>query len=270
MLRNEADRLKRVIVCTPKRAYSETFDSEKHNLAELADCRLAVSQHDSLKSSLADFGSEVVDVSELDSHPNSVFTRDTALCTPNGYVKLRLGLPSREGEGEWMANNLDALEENLVGEIVAPGTVEGGDVLLAGSTAFVGKSKRTNDEGIKQLSSILEKMDYTVRVVSLPDNILHLDKILTVIGRELLLRCNEFVSDSLVDGFSTVDIGYDGKTNANVICLGESEVIIDRSNQGAINALLANEVTTHVLDFSEFAKGNGGPNCLVLPVDRWN
>jgi N-dimethylarginine dimethylaminohydrolase len=44
----------------------------------------------------------VIDIPELANHPNSVFTRDTALRTPRGYVKLRLGLESRQNEEEWI------------------------------------------------------------------------------------------------------------------------------------------------------------------------
>ncbi len=46
----------------------------------------------------------MINIPELANHPNSVFTRDTALCTPNGYIKLRLGLESRQGEEEWIMN----------------------------------------------------------------------------------------------------------------------------------------------------------------------
>jgi len=100
MLRNEGERLKRVVVCTPRKEYARASNLEKHNIGELSDPKLAIEQHDRLKSKLRQFGTEVIDIPELDEHPNSVFTRDTALCTPQGYVKLRLGLKTRLGEGE--------------------------------------------------------------------------------------------------------------------------------------------------------------------------
>ena len=92
MLRNEGESLKRVVVCTPKHEYARASNFEKHNIGELGNPKVAIQQHDTLKSKLSEFGAEVIDIPELDEHPNSVFTRDTALCTPRGYIKLRLGL----------------------------------------------------------------------------------------------------------------------------------------------------------------------------------
>jgi arginine deiminase len=119
MLRNEGESLKRVVVCSPKREYARAGNFENHNIGELGNPEVAILQHGMLKSKLSEFGAEVIDIPELDKHPNSVFTRDTALCTPRGYIKLRLGLESRQGEGEWMAATLDSLGESCVGEIKA-------------------------------------------------------------------------------------------------------------------------------------------------------
>ena len=105
MLRNEGDSLSRVVVCSPKHEYFHVSDPAAHNIGEIADPETAKRQHDRLKSALAAFGADVVDVPELTDHPNSVFVRDTALCTPEGYVKLRLGLDTRLGEGEWMTSS---------------------------------------------------------------------------------------------------------------------------------------------------------------------
>lgn len=268
MLRNEGDRLTRVVVCTPRDEYSHVVDLEKHNLAQLADREQALEQHDALKSRIRAFGSQVIDIAELAHHPNSVFTRDTALCTPGGYIKLRLGLDSRQGEEEWMARALDAIGEPCVGKIRAPGTVEGGDVILAGSIAFVGRSVRTNDEGVVQLSALLHSMNYKVRVIGLPDTILHLDKAMMVVGPDRILYCGALISDEAREGFDGIEIPCEGRTTANIICLGDNEVIVERSNREVIARLGDAGLVVHGLDLSEFAKGTGGPNCLIMPVER--
>lgn len=268
MLRNEGERLKRVVVCTPRKEYARASNLEKHNIGELGDSTLAIGQHDRLKNKLREFGAEVIDIPELDEHPNSVFTRDTALCTPQGYVKLRLGLKTRLGEGEWMAETLEAVGESCVGEIKAPGTVEGGDVVLAGEVAFIGRSIRTNEEGIRHLSALLEMMGYEIRVVQLPDTILHLDKVLMVLGPKQLLYCRGLILKETIDGFEGIGVLCGGDTTANIICLGETELLIHRSNSTVIERLKAEGFKVHHLDLSEFAKGMGGPNCLIMPVER--
>ena len=268
MLKSEGERLKQVVVCTPKYEYSHASNLKKHNIGELGNPKIAIQQHGTLKSKLIEFGAKVIDIPELAGHPNSVFTRDTALCTPQGYVKLRLGLETRQGEDEWMAETLNSYKECCIGEIKAPGTVEGGDVVLAGNVAFIGKSIRTNIEGIKQLSAILEKMEYKIRIIELPDTVLHLDKALMTLGPEHVLYNKELVSKTDINGFQGVSISCEGNITANIICLGDKELIINSSNSIVIDLLETEGYIVHNLDLSEFAKGMGGPNCLIMPVER--
>ncbi len=268
ILRNEGDRLSRVVVCTPGDEYCQVSDPEKHNIVERADRERAREQHDALKRCLADFGAQVIDVPELPGHPNSVFTRDTALCTPRGYVKLRLGLETRQGEEGWMAHVLDSLGEPCVGAIEVPGTVEGGDVILAGAVAFVGRSVRTNREGAEQLAALLRGMEYEVRVIPLPRSLLHLDKALMLLGPKRAVYCRGLVSEDSLSGFETIEIFCDGAATANVICLGPDEVIVGHSNAEVAAQLETQGVVVQEVDLSEFVKGSGGPNCLILPVER--
>jgi len=268
MLRNEGDRLTRVVVCSPGEEYFRVGNLEEHNFIQLPDRDLAIRQHDRLKSILRGFGSEVVDITELARHPNSVFTRDTALCTPGGYIKLRLGLHTRRGEEHWMSDLLKSIGEPCAGEIIEPGTVEGGDVILAGTVAFLGRSIRTNDEGVAQLSSLLSTMGYEVRIVYLPDSILHLDKVLMAAGPTRMLSCSDSIPEESLKGFEVIDILYENGSSANIICLGNNQVIVDRSNREVITRLEEHGLLVHAIDLSEFAKATGGPNCLIMPVER--
>jgi dimethylargininase len=268
MLRSEGHRLSRVVVCAPGDEYCHVGDLERHNLVERADPQRAKEQHRALRRCLADFGAGVIDVAELADHPNSVFTRDTALSTPNGYIRLRLGLETRQGEEEWMSGILSSLGEPLVRAIEAPGTVEGGDVILAGSVAFVGRSVRTNDQGVEQLGALLRAMDYEMRVIPLPDSILHLDKVMMLVGPDRAICCRGLLAEDALRGFETIEIRCGGPITANVVCLGGNEVIVERSNEAVGRQLEAQGLVVHVLDLSEFVKGSGGPNCLILPVER--
>ena len=227
MVKSEGERLRQVVVCTPREEYARgASDLEKHNIGDLGDLEIAIQQHHRLKATLKEFGAQVLDIPELADHPNSVFTRDTALCTPQGYIQLRLGLDTRQGEGAWMARALEEIGVPRVGKIAAPGTVEGGDVVLAGEVAFVGRSIRTNEGGIQQLSVMLETMGYQIRVIELPDTVLHLDKTLMALGPQQVLYCRDLVSQQDIDGFSGIEISCGGDTTANIICLGDKELIV--------------------------------------------
>ena len=268
MLRNEGDRLTRVVVCSPREEYFRVANLEVHNFAQLAERGIAIGQHDTLKSIITDFGSQLIDIPERANHPNSVFTRDTALCTPRGYIKLRLGLETRRSEEEWMSDALESIGEPCVGEISAPGTVEGGDVILAGPVAFVGRSIRTNEEGVAQLSSFLRTMGYEVRTIPLPDSILHLDKVLMAAGPARMLSCTDYIPNESLKDFEVIEVSCEGRSSANIICLGNNQVIVDQSNREVITQLEGDGLLVHAIDLCEFAKGTGGPNCLIMPVER--
>lgn len=269
MIKNEGDRLEQVIVCTPKQEYLQGANNiAKHNIGILGDPENPTKQHDGLKQTLKKFGVDVIDLNEMKNHPNSVFTRDAALCTPQGFVKLRLGLATREGEDQWMAYALDKLNIDCVGEITAPGTVEGGDIVLAGDVAFIGESVRTNAEGIMQLSVILQPMGFEVRVVKLPDHILHLDKALMTLGANKILYCKTLVKKEILLGFESISIETGGDVTANIICLGDNELIINASNTTVNKLLSKHGFKIHTLNLEEFAKGMGGPNCLIMPTQR--
>jgi len=268
MLSSEGDRLTRVVVCSPGKEYFKVDNLAAHNIDEKADPEKAKEQHDRLKAVMKDYGAGVIDIDELSGHPNSVFTRDAALCTPQGYIQLRMGLESRRREEEWLAQALEKHGEPKAGQIQAPGTVEGGDVILAGQVAFIGHSQRTNMEGIRQLSSLLINMGYEIRTASIPPPHLHLGGVMSLIGTREIFCCTGFFEENFFEGFDRLEIDYEMFVSGNVVCLGYGELIAEASNTAAVQALEEGGFRVHVLDLSEFVKGQGGPSCLIMPLER--
>jgi dimethylargininase len=269
VLRNEGDRLTRAIVSSPDTAYFDLATHGANNIPELADRTRAQRQHARLVAMLAAGGAEVINLPELEGHPNSVFTRDAALCTPNGHIVLRMGLDARRGEERWLSKALEGLGEPYVGTIEDPGTVEGGDVILAGAVAFVGISGRTNSEGARQLRGMLEEMEFEVRTITVPERHLHLGGMMSAIAPRRLLCCDAGVPAEALEDFDVVAVPFRGPSTGNVICLGPNEVIANvAENAEAISVLERSGVVAHSVDLSEFRKGAGGPTCLLLPVER--
>ncbi|HEY7698759.1 MAG TPA: arginine deiminase family protein [Vicinamibacteria bacterium] len=271
MLRDEGERLRRVVVSTPLREYFQISDPRAHNVNEVADPARTRAQHGELVAAMARSGAAVLDAPELSGHPNSVFTRDVSLVTPRGYVQLRMGLPSRRGEEAWMATVLASSGEPCAGAIEPPGTVEGGDVILAGHVAFVGRSDRTNGEGVRQLSEILRTMGYDVRVARLAqrEGYLHLGGAMSAIAPERVVACRRDFPDGFFDGFDVVWVERRGPSSANVICLAPNEVLANEAeNLETMEVLDAHGTRVKGIDLSEFRKGAGGPTCLVLPLER--
>jgi len=79
VLKIEGDRLHRVIVCIPNRECYRIRNSKEYNICEVANKEKASKQHHRLKALLRNFGSDVIDVTELKNHPNSVFTQDACI-----------------------------------------------------------------------------------------------------------------------------------------------------------------------------------------------
>lgn len=268
MIKNEDDRLTRVIVCSPANEYFHVTALSEHNITRVSDSVKALSQHEKLRCILTNTGCEVIDVPELKGHPNSIFTRDTAVCTPKGYIKLRMGLPARMGEEEWMAEILDKLEVPCIGKIEAPGTVEGGDVIIAGNVAFIGHSQRTNNSGVEQLSCILHALQYEIRSIEVPPPYLHLGGAMSMIAPNKVLCCKDLFPEDFFWGFERIEVPKNNFISGNVIRTEDNKVIADLENGETIKVLEQAGCMVQGIDLSEFIKGTGGPSCLIMPVER--
>ena len=80
----------------------------------------------------------------------------------------------------------------IIGEIQAPGTVEGGDTLwIDENTLAIGRGYRTNSEGIRQLTAILlparrRCWSMTCRTGTAPAECLHLMSMISPVAETLL------------------------------------------------------------------------------------
>lgn len=258
--------LRQVVMCSPSVEYFIVDNKQKHNITESADKNIAIYQHRNLVKTIENLGTEVLLINELKAHPNSVFTKDTAVSIPAGYIKLRMGISSREGEETWMNNYLDEKKITKVASINYPGTVEGGDVIIINGTVFVGISTRTNEFGAFQLKEILEKQGFEVRIFQVPQPFLHLGGAMSAIDKNTVLCVENLFSVEYFTGFKVINIPNKDYISGNVISLGQKNVIININNQGTIRVLKDEGFTISECDLSEFAKGTGGPSCLIMPI----
>jgi dimethylargininase len=270
MLRNEGDPLRRVVVCSPDREYTRVQDTRRQNFLEVPDAGLALMQHESFRRLLESEGVEVIRVTELRSHPNSVFVRDVALGTPGGFVTLSMGLEARIGEEAWISEALATLGVPAMGTIRAPGTLEGGDVFLMGDLALVGLSQRANAEGAGQLAALLAPLGYRMRTARIPPPHFHLGSVLSPVGPSRVVAVAGMLSDDFLRGLDVIPVpARGGEATANALCLRDGRVVADpEESPGTVEALEAAGVSVLTLDLSEFRKGSGGPTCLALPLER--
>ena len=123
------------------------------------DYELILKQHACYVDALKTIGIEVIELGPQPDYPDAHFVEDTAVVIPEVAVITRPGAAARQGEEESIAEVLRQYRE--IEHIQAPGTLDGGDVLMIGNHFFIGISERTNPEGAKQLGGILEKYGKT-------------------------------------------------------------------------------------------------------------
>src|SRR5436190_4279933 len=124
------------------------------------DLTLAREQHAAYVSALEIAGAVVTVLPEEADLPDATFVEDTVIVLDELAVLCRPGAKSREPEVQKIAKAISGIRP--VQRIIAPGTLEGGDVLCIGRTLYVGLSNRTNEEGIRQLQQQVSSFGYSV------------------------------------------------------------------------------------------------------------
>lgn len=193
--------------------------------------------------------------------PDSVFIEDVALCTSRCAVITNPGAPSRKGEIKGMRIILEDYFENI--EFIAdPGTLEAGDVMMAGEHFFIGISRRTNHNGACQLIRILEKYGYTGSPVPLPD-LLHLKSGASYLENNVILTTKEFAGIKEFEPFSKIIVPDHESYAANSIWLN-GVVLLPEGYPETRKLVEDAGYDSIVSDVSEFRKLDGGLSCLSL------
>lgn len=224
---------------------------------------LAVKQHQTYIEALKKCDVKVTLLEPLEKFPDSCFVEDVAVLTKKCAIITNPGINSRNEEVLYISNSLKNfyLEENIE-SIKAPGTLEGGDVMMIGNHFFVGKSARTNAEGIKQFSKILNKYDLTCSEINL-EEVLHLKTGVNYIENNNLLVSGEFINKKEFDSYNKIIIPKSEEYAANCIWINGTVIIPEGYPivKNLISNLGYNIIT---VDTSEFRKIDGGLSCLSL------
>lgn len=227
------------------------------------DVGRARAQHDAYRGMLAAAGYGVTVVPTDESCPDSPFIEDTAVVLDSFAVVTRPGAPERQPEVEPVAEALSRLMP--VAEITDPGTVDGGDVLRMGKTLFVGKSERTNTEGIRQFASLAA--DDGLRVVAAPlTGVLHLKTAILGLDDETILIASEYTDPTAYVGMRLIEKPR-GESLASALRLHDGRVVVTANSPLTMGAISVAGFDIEWFDASEFQKADGGLTCLSLLFD---
>ena len=224
----------------------------------------ALSQHAAYCQALENCGLELERLPPDLRHPDSTFVEDTAILTSRGAILTRPGASSRSGEVEAIRAPLAEFYKDFV-EIVAPGTLDGGDVCEACDHYFIGISERTNEEGARQLAILLAGAGYTsanVDIRGIP-GILHLKSGIAHAGEGRIVAIDALAGHPALRSFQVVPVSPGEEYAANLVRVND-RVLFAAGHPRLEKTLGALGYELIPLEMSEFQKMDGGLSCLSL------
>lgn len=225
------------------------------------DVALARQQHAAYCAALEACGAAIIRVDGDERYPDCCFVEDTAVVIGGRALITRPGAVSRRGE-------VAAIEEALreagfdIATMFEPATLDGGDCLRLGSTIYVGKSARTNADGITALAAAFP--DLEVIALDLPPDVLHLKCVVSPLDHERVVLAEGTLDRSRFP--HAVMVPAAELYAANCVAFDGHAIVADGfpATRAAIERA---GLRVHAVPTSEVRKADGSLTCqsIVLP-----
>lgn len=263
-----------------------TADPELWHFTHPIDLDRSRAEHAEFVRRLGASGAQVsVIEADADELPDSVFAYDPSLVTRGGAVLFNMGKELRRPEAVLHERFYADLGVPILGRVSAPGTVEGGDTLwVDDATLAVGRGYRTNDEGIAQLTAIMETIGVAVVPFDLPvhhgrDACLHLMSLVSLCADDLALvhvplmpvRLLQLLEDRGVEVVVAPPDEFEASAgiSCNVLATAPRQVVMVEGSPATASALERAGCDVATFAGAELCgKTEGGPTCLTRPLLR--
>lgn len=286
---NEVGPLVRLVLKHPLDAFvdADTIAAQWRdlNFAAPPDLGRAIAEYDRFVEAICSTGADVSFLPrDATTTLDSIYVRDASIVSPRGMILCRMGKQQREHEPAAQRAAFAAMTPPIpvIGEIVGPGSIEGGDVIwLSDRTVVVGHGYRTNGAGIEQLRELLgDSVDEFV-VVPLPhwtgeSDVMHLMSLISPIDRDLVVAYSRLLPITLRkyllrSGIELVDVPdeeFDSMAT-NVLAIAPRQCVMLSGNPGTRARLERAGASVVEYEGGEISvKGAGGPTCLTRPIAR--
>jgi dimethylargininase len=223
------------------------------------DYELAAQQWEHYVALLRRYDWETVEVARADDCPDSVFVEDTMVLYENVAMISRPGALSRRPEIVDAQRTIERLGYTIE-RIQEPGTLDGGDVLNVADVMYVGRSDRTNAEGVAQMRGVFEPLG--AMVVEVPvRKVLHLKSAATALPNGSVIGYPPALDDpSIFPDF----IAVPEPSGAHVVLLGGARLLMAASAPRSAELFAGLGYEPILVDISEYEKLEGCVTCLSV------
>lgn len=243
------------------RAPAKTFDRgiTTTNLGA-PNYEMVLEQHQAYVEALKSIGLTVIELDPLPDYPDAHFVEDTAVVTPEVAIITNPGAPSRQGEEKSIASVLEQYRQ--IEHIQAPGTIDGGDVLMIGKHFLIGISERTNQQGAEQIGRILEKYGNTHTTIPVGAG-LHFKSSVNTVSNNTLVVTQDFVNHEALKAYDKIAVDHKESYAANTLWIND-HLLVPKGFPNTNTKLEALGRPIVELDVSEMQKMDGGLTCLSI------
>lgn len=197
---------------------------------------------------------------------NQVFTRDVAFVI--GDTLFISSMSNKERIEETKALEKYIKNHNLK-VYRMENKIEGGDVIVYENYIFVGLSKRTSLEAIKELKEYINEYNMGYEIIEINFNkekMLHLDCVFNILGKDQCIISDYLYDKDKIKKRIKTCYNIDKKTSeelgANIVALGDGRIVT--SNKTVFHILKKADFEVFYLDYSEILKAGGGFTCSTL------
>lgn len=219
-----------------------------------------LNQHRAYTEALNSIGLNVIELDPLPDYPDAHFVEDTAVVTPEVAIITNPGATSRQGEEQSIVNVLEHYRK--IEHIQAPGTLDGGDVLMIRNHFLIGISERTNQQGAEQLGRILTDHGKTHTMIAVGAG-LHLKSSINYVGQNTVIATPDFENHEALDRYEKITTNLNDSYAANTLWVND-HLLVPRGFPDTNAKLRALGLPIIELDVSEMQKMDGGLTCLSI------
>ncbi|MBJ61441.1 MAG: hypothetical protein CMB54_05975 [Euryarchaeota archaeon] len=220
-------------------------------------------QHQGYVDALRTSGVVVEILEELPGHPDCCFVEDTAVIFDDLAVICRPGHPSRANEVHTISERLS--KDFEIKFLSSEAKMDGGDIVFTGNGFLIGRSTRTNDIGINELSKIASRLGYSTQVIDVPNSTLHLTTVCSVPKNGMLIAAEGHLRPEQINGFDDIIWVPNSETYAsNTIAMENGIVLVSAGFPITKQRLEMAGFETKEVEMDEIMQADGSLTCLSL------